>query len=262
MSDISTLWSVAGRSVIGASHVRSRIPNQDAIAWLPRAGNAPTAVLTIADGHGAAPHFRSGTGAHMAVEVATAVFDRAARSTDLQAITREIITHWRDEVRADLAARPLRDLPTDDDDLFVPYGTTLIAASVSVDTLIVLQLGDGDLLVATSDGTMHRPLPDDEGLIGQQTYSLCQSAAERHVRARVLTLSDANIDFVMLATDGLSKSYAQRAMFTALAASWRRVILQDGLDAFMQGLDERLADISRAGSGDDVTVGFLVRASM
>ena len=41
-----------GRSVVGASHIRYAIPNQDAIAWSPRNDSRATssAVLALADG--------------------------------------------------------------------------------------------------------------------------------------------------------------------------------------------------------------------
>src|ERR1700687_3873921 len=67
-------WRIIGSSSRGASHVKSGLPNQDAISfWLPESGLGPPAILAIADGHGSPHHFRSATGPELAVEAATAL---------------------------------------------------------------------------------------------------------------------------------------------------------------------------------------------
>src|SRR5438552_3532580 len=54
-------WRVAGATCRGSSHVRSGLPNQDAIEyWASPDGN--TAVMAVADGHGTALCFRSEAG--------------------------------------------------------------------------------------------------------------------------------------------------------------------------------------------------------
>ena len=101
-------------------------------------------MLALADGHGAAPHFRSGTGAHMAVDVATAVLTEALVDAALIAaedearaatVVHEIVERWRAEVRADVAKSPLGPAALDP---FTPYGTTLIAAAVSPESSIIM----------------------------------------------------------------------------------------------------------------------------
>src|ERR1041384_7680417 len=64
-------WQVAGQSVRGALHERNGLPNQDAIRWLPAAGNGSSIVLAVADGHGSARYSRSHIGARLAVESST-----------------------------------------------------------------------------------------------------------------------------------------------------------------------------------------------
>ena len=62
-------WAVAGASVRGALHVRDGLPNQDALlTWVSDDPAAPVAIVTVADGHGGARHFRSAIGARLAVE--------------------------------------------------------------------------------------------------------------------------------------------------------------------------------------------------
>ncbi len=63
-------WRVIGESVIGASHIRTGLPNQDAIlSWEIASRRSPVAIA-IADGHGSKKCFRSDTGARLAVRVA------------------------------------------------------------------------------------------------------------------------------------------------------------------------------------------------
>src|SRR5881397_846411 len=64
-------WRVAGASRRGSSHVRSGLPNQDAIEyWASADGN--TAVMAVADGHGSGLCFRSEVGSRVAVTTAVA----------------------------------------------------------------------------------------------------------------------------------------------------------------------------------------------
>src|SRR3954468_9461547 len=67
----SVIWRVLGCSVRGASHRRAHLPNQDAIAWAAQpTGGGRSAILSVADGHGAAASFRSATGSALAVQAA------------------------------------------------------------------------------------------------------------------------------------------------------------------------------------------------
>ncbi|MFM7713741.1 MAG: protein phosphatase 2C domain-containing protein, partial [Microcystis sp.] len=55
-------WRCIGESVKGASHVRSGLPNQDAIRWFPESGIGLPLILAVSDGHGSAKSFRSDRG--------------------------------------------------------------------------------------------------------------------------------------------------------------------------------------------------------
>ena len=67
----ATAWRAIGRSVRGASHVRSSLPNQDAIAWFPESGEGPPLIVAVSDGHGSPRNFRSDVGSKIAVEETT-----------------------------------------------------------------------------------------------------------------------------------------------------------------------------------------------
>ncbi|MCC7346068.1 MAG: protein phosphatase 2C domain-containing protein [Variibacter sp.] len=265
-------WAVGGRSFMGAAHLHLGAPNQDAIAWGPGEQAAPAAVLAVADGHGAALHFRSGVGAHIAVDVATAVLNEAARDPRWIAaadaatgrrIVHDLIGRWREAVRAHLAANPLGgEKAQPEDRALMAYGATLIAAAATCEGVFVLQLGDGDLVLGTSAGAVLRPLPDDEGMIGEQTYSLCQRGAEQFTRMRILPRSEIDVDLVMLATDGMGKSFPGAGAVEALARAWRATLAREPLPAVLRQLDTWLPQTSRQGSGDDISLGFLVRSDL
>ena len=51
------------------------------------------------------------------------------------------------------------------------YGATLLAAAATDRVLLYLQLGDGEILSVTAQGTTTRPLPPDDRLIANQTTS-------------------------------------------------------------------------------------------
>jgi serine/threonine protein phosphatase PrpC len=263
------VWSVGGQSAMGASHVRYGIPNQDAIAWRPRGTTSTTAVLALADGHGAKAHFRSGAGAHIAIDVAIQVLTealaepswiKAADDEVMHRLVRDIVSRWQSAVISDLAARPLSpNQKTSFENQFIPYGTTLIAAAVAPEGTVVLQLGDGDMLLGTADGVVFRPLADDEGLFGEQTFSLCLPDAVERTRTAVFPAREEDIDFVMLSTDGLAKSFANKNAFVRHAASWRLLIGNGGLSAVSDKLERWLTSASQYGSGDDITLGFMTR---
>lgn len=256
------LWSTGGASVPGASHLRRGVPNQDAFAGTAAQAPAPVAILALSDGHGSAAHSRSDVGSRLAVEAArrilsAALADPSAPLPDPAGLGRAIVAAWREAALAHLAEAPRHEGETAAEPLHL-YGATLVAAAVHPAGVLLIQLGDGDILARRSDGAILRPLPCDADLVGDQTYSLCLPDAEAHLRATVLTDPGA-IDLLMLSTDGLSKSFANEADFVRLAGTWGEAIGALGLPGVVEALPEWLAAASRRGSGDDMTLGFVLR---
>jgi serine/threonine protein phosphatase PrpC len=129
---------------------------------------------------------------------------------------------WRQKVDADLERSPLGSVRlAGPEDRFLPYGATLVAVAIAPRFLILIQIGDGDALVGFSDGRLERPLPDDTKLVGEETHSLCDPDAARSNRFRLQVLpqldATAGPEFVMLSTDGLSKSCPSEQAFMKLA---------------------------------------------
>lgn len=258
-SESQELWQAGGASVIGASHRRSQLPNQDAHLAFPTRGKAPRAVLAVSDGHGSAPSFRSDIGAQFAVEAACDVLDWFLDDPDVFAaqdtLAREIAQSWRAKVDAHIKDTPL---PSDtSSNIYLPYGATVITVGVTPSLLIALQIGDGDFLLGYSDDAFERPLPDDEGLVGEQTYSLCLDNAADYARLYMAEREDAQRwpDFIFLSTDGIAKSFQSDSDYVSVGRSYRKLALEDFSSA-IAGAEAWLDDVTTKGSGDDVTMCF------
>lgn len=277
-------WRVAGRSVRGASHVLADLPNQDALSlWSGPAGESiACAAAAVADGHGGQRHFRSETGARIAVEIAIrrlralaggleqcAPAERARHvATDWPAA---IVGEWVANVQADLTAHPIRDdewaVLADAEgetgvdavraDPLLAYGATLLAALVTPSAIVLLQLGDGDVLCVASDGGTRRPIPHDERLAGNRTTSICRPGAEDDVRLAVLHRDQHDPTLLLLSTDGYANSFRSDDDFLCVGDDFRSLIARHGLKAVDAQLETILRDASAQGSGDDITLALL-----
>ncbi|PHR21110.1 MAG: hypothetical protein COA41_02005 [Sphingopyxis sp.] len=266
---MSESWTFGGASVIGSAHLRRSMPNQDAMAYPSDRVKAPRVILAISDGHGSAPHFRSGTGAQLAVAGAMAVLEWQLDAADDDAeaddsLAGDIVKYWQKSIVNHVTTHPFldTDLPLLQDSNYIPYGATLLAVGADTKTAHLLQIGDGDVLVGFADGRIERPLRADEGLVGEETYSLCQDRAEQHFRVATLWRDDEATwpDFFLLASDGVSKSFRDAQGFEDAARQLRKLAHAD-FDQMLLALPAWLTALSANGSGDDSTLCVAVRAT-
>lgn len=261
-------------SVRGAAHKRNGKPNQDAVlSW---EGDDGTVVLAVADGHGGEAYCRSDRGAQFAVEAAVEVCrDLAGRLAPMairdgartgrlgQELAREIVRRWQKRVDEDRdggeeAVLRGRRRPAPPGSTR-PYGTTVIAAlAVGAELVLLLQCGDGDVLAVTPGGTVDRPVPPDERSFGNETASLCLPEAWTEFRCRLLDASELPA-LLLLATDGYANSFAGDEAFRQVARDLVASLEADGEEAVDRLLPRWLRETSEGGSGDDITVGLLVR---
>lgn len=256
-------WRVAGATTLGDYHARERRLNQDAILWAPADGTGARIVAAVSDGHGAALHFRSDRGARIAVERAVEVLAWHMDDDDPgeEALPGALVAAWRAAVVEDMRADPADRSGERPGALLAPYGATLVAAAATASELMLLQIGDGDLLLiypganSSVSGRVVRPFAPDPGLIGEQTYSLCMDDAEGHVRTASLWRDEGG-DWplaIVMATDGVSKSFRDDAAFHD---ALRQLVGQAAGDwnGFEAELADWLAAISHRGSGDDASL--------
>jgi hypothetical protein len=274
--DSDPAWTTLSGTTIGSVHVRDRLPIQDAVlTWSDDAQRQ--AVVAVADGHGHRNHFRSDTGAALAVVSAVEELRRilpdlaagtasgtAADARDrLQRAGAAIVATWTDKVRHHLAANPYA--PAEDElgasaDPLRAYGSTLLAAAVAGDVMVFLQIGDGDTVLVAADGSTSRPLPEDPDLDGLHTSSLCQPRPLDALRVGVVDTVADRVALVFLCTDGFGRSRVD-------ADGWWRQTGEQllefsrtrGVDWVREQLPEWLAEPALIG-GDDTTMALLVRA--
>lgn len=274
---------VIAASAVGSSHKASQRPNQDAFGWAPRDGDGRRLVLCVSDGHGSRACFRSDIGALLAVAAGCDVgeaFLATLDSTGLQAddverlaraeLPARIVSSWTDRVAADRKARPFqaeeleqaganseRDAP----DPLLPYGATLMMAIVLEDMLVLLQLGDGDIITASPTGRVACPFPGDDRMVAGETVSLCLPDAVELMRVVGIDLTRSPLAILILATDGYGNSFAD--------ADWRESVTQDLLSHLyehgvnwiedrLQGWLAESADVA----GDDVTIGIVAATTL
>ena len=254
-------WQVVGESVRGALHERNGLPNQDAICWLPASGEGSSIVLAVADGHGSARYSRSHIGASLAVESAAHLVHEFINSQadNLSLIKdatedwlpRALVRKWVELVTDHLNADPLNE------ESIVAYGATLIVAAVTEQFAVYLQLGDGEILTVSESGEVTRPLTRDDRLIANETTSLCAPDAWRDFRVSFQPLNHSSPALILLSTDGYPNSFRHESGFFKVGSDILNMIREHGLAMVKDNLAGWLSDSTRAGSGDDITVGIL-----
>jgi len=271
-----------GRSAEGSSHRRAKLPNQDAFRlWNPH-GDGQSVIAAVADGHGSATHFRSGTGSQFAVEVAERVLLdldaalRAGGAMDAERerwLGREIVSRWRAKCIEDVEANPFTSAEEvrligagARNQLFdraLAYGSTLLAGLATEGLLILLQIGDGDILAVDSSGAQIRPFPPDARHVAHLTTSLCLPDAAEDVRVAILppghlTGGAGEPVLVLFATDGYANSFASPQAFERVVGPQILTQVRErGLAWVAQVLPRSLKAAAERGSGDDVTLAIL-----
>jgi hypothetical protein len=265
-------WLALTASQLGAAHRTTGLPNQDAVA--ARHVGPDVLVVAVADGHGHRRHFRSARGSQLAVTVACeAAQELAARldgyqtaapieSEALGTLVPAITGEWRDAVREDAAADPFtprEQASRGGDDPLIAYGSTLLLAIAGRRWLVLVQIGDGDIMGIQPDGRPLLPVPRDPSLDGQQTTSLCGPRAEDEFRAAVVDTSTTPLLGVMLATDGYGNAQMAEPWTDAVSADLAELI-NDRPPEWLAGQLPLWASrcASADGSADDTTIALLI----
>lgn len=275
-------WSVFGATARGASHLRSELPNQDAIAWTPPNGRGTPIVLSLSDGHGSAKYFRSDVGSKLAVKVATETMLKLLNQpASLSLSSIETIAHqrlpgslvreWKREVEGHVEKNPFgntelarlqeKEGPESrqivESNPILAYGATVLSIMVSDTFALCLQIGDGVVLSVDSLGGTSRVFRKLNEEIGDDTESLCLPNAADLIQVCVLPLVDYPPAMILLTTDGYYKSFVSEADFLKVGSDYLDMVRHYGIGHLE--LARILEDNSRRGSGDDVTLGILKR---
>jgi len=247
-------------------------PCQDAYAlWSGAVVGKACLIAAVADGHGDDRHDQSHYGAALAVRTAVedlvglqTHFGGAGLSSQLvnsfkTDFPRRLGRRWREAVIADARSRLLPEGSEENgenSELHIRYGTTMLAALVVSNALLIGQIGDGEVMLVRTDGTVDFPLARANEDIGAVTDSLC--SAEAHRRWRTAALDSSNGGLLLLSTDGLVNAFADENQVKAFARSMKDRIQEFGLLQVASSLPGWLDDYSDRGSGDDITLAVVM----
>jgi hypothetical protein len=173
-----------------------------------------------------------------------------------------IVTRWRDAVHRDVAAEPFtaaEDAVRRDDDVTIPYGTTLLLAIGLGERLLLAQIGDGDIVCVRPDGTVLAAVPGDPLLDGRHTTSLCSPGAAGSFRVAAVDLTSAPLLAVLLATDGYGNAQVTQVWQSVVSAELAGLITARSPSWLAGQLPQWAARSASAdGSADDTTLALLL----
>jgi serine/threonine protein phosphatase PrpC len=274
-------WKVITKSVIGQSHLRKGLPNQDAIGFYDLPGNSPAKVLAVSDGHGSEKCPRSDTGAAFAVNSAVGVFidfwntfhgklqnqNGADSYSTLGSIERhirkdvpkQIVKRWVDAVESHAASTPFgREYSTDEE--LLAYGSTLTVVFVCEYFWTCLQLGDCEALIVDHCHKVNRVARKPHQLIGDETDSLCQRDSDRRFDVNFYGMTNETAvrpKLFLICSDGYEKSFASDDDFEKAALDYLQLLQSPtGKTSIEESLETWLQESSKF-SGDDVSLGLL-----
>lgn len=236
----SRVRSVSGATVVGPRHVRAGRGNEDALGWRSFDGRQGLrTVAAVADGHGSNLCPRSERGANLAVqaavlaaeEVITSVTDGEAEMASM--MVRRTLSMWHSAVDRDLTHRPLspeqlhRIGAHGDGDERMAYGCTLLVCAVTDESVMLGQVGDGEIAAVREDGAGWFPLGPNPNPVPGSSDSLCLPGADD--RARTAVLQDEQPALMMLMTDGCTNAYNTADELLTVGADTIRLEQSTGL---------------------------------
>ena len=264
------MWQIVAESVQSANHPL----NQDSKEYLI-SEDKEQVIVAVADGHGSKKCFRSDIGSKFAVDVLRNTFEeyltrkifddfQSGFSGIEQDLAKTIHRQWLEKVEKHLKENPF----TPEEELIDPkvvknqkisYGTTLLGALITNSYIIYLQLGDGDILVV-NENSVTRPIPKDENLIANETYSLCDTEACAYFKFCYHPIIGQLPDLIMMSTDGYSNSFPNDNEFQKTALDYTNLYNEEGLDFIRRNIKEWLTETTVNGSGDDLTTILVFKA--
>lgn len=171
-----------------------------------------------------------------------------------------IYSQWLQKVEKDWEENP----PTKeelqllgDNDTVKAYGATLLAFVRTPDYWYGFHIGDGKCLACDEQGRWYEPILWDSDCFLNKTTSLCNNEAYKKFRYSFSGKGDFP-SAVMLGTDGIDDSWGERlpAYYTSILED----ISIEGIENAKESLRKSLPDLSKNGSGDDVSVSWIVDA--
>ena len=259
---------VFSKSSIGYSHINEKKPCQDYTATYK---DPQRIIITCCDGHGGKKYVRSHIGSHMAsnaiINVFTSIHHSFFRLKDEDIenkIKLSILCEWNKLVEEQVSARPIRKSETpmlDEDEILAlknnhttAYGTTLTGALLLGNKLLVVKIGDTEV-IGIRKGNLVDIFDNSDDPAANVTYSMCQDDAFKYLKVKILDFKD--LDGIILCTDGLTSPYQSYDNFNK---SFLKPMIKKIIDTnSLINVDEFIDKIaSSLGVGDDVSLSFIL----
>ncbi|MBK9498698.1 MAG: protein phosphatase 2C domain-containing protein [Leptospiraceae bacterium] len=263
-------WEIAKGTIKGKSHELSKKPNQDSMALSSENHICESPLISVvSDGHGSDKYFRSDLGSHLAVHTSISYikllisnFEKAKspyseiKDYCIEKLPGKLISFWKRAVKESIKKYPYKETI---EDIYVPYGSTLLCTFIYSNILIILQLGDGDILIIDSDYGVEKVFGKDPDLIANETYSLCMQKPERFFKVDVRRIDHNPPELIMISTDGYSNSFKDDDAFYKAGKDYLATIQTEGIQVVRDNLAQWLKETSDDGSGDDTSLILLHR---
>lgn len=274
---------VANISVRGYSHVLGEKECQDnSISWQEKQYDA----VIVCDGHGGDKYFRSAIGSRFACEAGKKMIsafmnyvlnnDETRINWDalLTQLEISVINEWNELVRQHFSDNPFESdarfesLKEEDkrsvcSSYVKAYGSTFIAAVLTDKYLFALKLGDGNVCVSNRRNKaclldkIRRELSDEQ-LQFNLTTSLCNSDAAKSFKHCMIPANKANrINGVLLSSDGVINSFTTEEAYVAFVENVFKGFQDQKLKDAKQELADFLPELSKKGSGDDLSIAII-----
>ena len=276
-------WITFGCSVMGASHTKRNLPNQDA---LNHSDELPPFVA-VADGHGGKKYIRSHKGSELAVQALETVLKESLHlhtnlpnlSEHIRHMKNRLLIHWQASIDADMAHEPWSEAEQDFLDTHcseaerhsllsnphLAYGCTFLGAVAYEDLLLIIQHGDGDIVCLYPDSELGVEIMEmDTRNFGGSTLSMGSLKDAADMSHQLLTVTQMPL-LIALATDGIKNSYDDKVpdsinQFYKIPVVIRHALAEGRATADITAdMTALLTRITTNGSGDDVTLGILAQ---
>ncbi|WP_298530904.1 PP2C family serine/threonine-protein phosphatase [uncultured Ruminococcus sp.] len=276
-------YSSFAHSCIGESHIKKGTVCQDSSLCV---SNSKYTFAASADGHGSACYLRTDIGSEYAVDCAQSCVDEFLRNLgEAQAnldngkerdqlfgqLWRSIVSRWHSMVEEDYRFEPFTQEDLDSipeqfgyyrerylaGNFIDAYGTTLAFAVVTDDFAFCAQIGDGSCVALDDNGDAFEPVPEDPRCHDNVTTSMCQDDAAYSARFCYFP-KDSIPAVIFLGTDGIENSYCSREQLYGFYRGLALTFSENGLDEGLRQLAAFLPEMTKRGSGDDVTVAGII----
>ena len=288
-------WKSFGCSVRGASHIRLDKANQDSEyshqGWVLSDGKIKIpSINAVSDGHGGDKYIRSAIGSDIATKLTGKIVEAykenplspEMQKDDLADIIRHIksryLLSWQEEIDDHVKQNPfddselafLKDNCSEKDcDSVInnprsAYGCTFMCAICYDDIVLVLQLGDGDVLGLYPDDDVRELFEADPRNVGIETLSLGSLRNVSDITHKILIDEDIP-RLITLTTDGVKNSYndqtADIEKFLKIPIVIKNELVKNNLstDEVKASIEKWLEKVTTDGAGDDVTIGVVFR---